>query len=114
MSKGTCSSIEMLKGYMARVSLGTSALDHIFWTLNLSRSSKVSKDSDCSLVSNKNFSEILPSNGLGPGEVGQGGLKVFYLCHHSQKAAPPNPKIFFQVQTARLAESFELLTRTRA
>jgi len=33
---------------------------------------------DCSLVSNKNFSEILPSNGLGPGpgEVGQGGLKV--------------------------------------
>jgi len=39
------------------------------------------KDSDCSLVSNKNFSEILPSNGfgLGPGEVGQGGLKALYL-----------------------------------
>ena len=33
-------------------------------------SSKVSKDSDCGLVSNKNFSEILPSRGLvpGPGE----------------------------------------------
>jgi len=32
---------------------------------------KVSKDSDCSLVSNKNFSEILPSNGWhpGPGKV---------------------------------------------
>jgi len=30
-----------------------------------SRSSKVSKDSDCSLVSNKNFSVILPSNDLG-------------------------------------------------
>jgi len=39
------------------------------------------KDSDCSLVSNKNFSEILPSNGLspGPGKVGHGGLKVLQL-----------------------------------
>ena len=37
--------------------------------------------SDCSLLSNKNFIEILPSNGLspGPGEVGQGGLQVFHL-----------------------------------
>jgi len=36
---------------------------------------------DYSLVSNKNFSEIQPSNALrpGPGEVGQGGLKVFHL-----------------------------------
>ena len=33
-----------------------------------------------SLVSNKNLSEILPSNDLGPwpGEVGQGGLKVLH------------------------------------
>jgi len=37
----------------------------------------MSKDSDCSLVSNKNFGEILPSNGLGlgAGEVDQGGLE---------------------------------------
>jgi len=51
---------------------------------------------DCSLVSNQNFSEILPSNGLSPGqgEVGQGGLKVLHLWHHSQKSATPN-KIFF-------------------
>jgi len=41
-------------------------LDHNFWTWNPSRSSKVSKDSDCSLVSNKNFSKILPSNLLVP------------------------------------------------
>jgi len=48
---------------------------------NPGRSSKVSKDLDCGLDSNINFSEILPSNGLGPGpgEVGQGGLKVFHL-----------------------------------
>jgi len=41
----------------------------------------VSKDSDYSLVSNKNFSEILPYSGLGPGpgEAGQGGLKVLHL-----------------------------------
>jgi len=41
-----------------------------------------SKDSDCSLVSNKIFSEILPSKGLGPkpGEVGQrGGVKVLHF-----------------------------------
>jgi len=45
------------------------------------QSSKVSKDSDCSLVSGKNFSEILPPNGWrpGPGKVGQGGLKVLHL-----------------------------------
>jgi len=38
---------------------------------------KVSKDSDFSLVSNKNFRELLPSSrlGLGPDEVGQKGLK---------------------------------------
>jgi len=36
---------------------------------------------DCSLVSSKNFSEILPPNGWrpGPGKVGQGGLKVLRL-----------------------------------
>jgi len=50
----------------------------------------------CSLVSNKNFSEILPSNGLSPepGEVGQGGLKVFHLQCHSQKICTPNQHFF--------------------
>jgi len=39
------------------------------------------EDLDCSLVSSKNFSEILPSNGLSPGqgEVSQGGLKVLHF-----------------------------------
>jgi len=62
-------------------------------------SSKVSKDSDCSLVSSKNFSKILPPNGWrpGPGKVGQGGLKVLHLWHHSQKICkPPKQKIFFE------------------
>ena len=73
------------------------SLDHNFWTRNLSRSSKVSKDSDCSLVSSRNFSKILPPNSWrpGPGKVGQGGLKVLYLRRHSQKNCTPKQKIFF-------------------
>ena len=73
------------------------SLDHNFWTWNPSRSSKVSKDSDCSLASSKNFSEILPPNGWrpGPGKVGQGGLKVFHLWRHWQKNRTPQAKIFF-------------------
>ena len=68
--------------------------DHNFWTRNPSRSSKLSKDSNCSLVSNKNFSEILPSNGWRPrpGEVGQ---KVFHLWCHSQKNPDPPTKKYF-------------------
>jgi len=61
-------------------------------------SSKVSKDSDCSLVSNKNFSEILPPNGWhpGPGKVGQGAQKVpTYEVTH-KKNTPPKQKIFFE------------------
>jgi len=73
-------------------------LDHNFWTWNPSRSSKVSKYLDCSLVSNKNFSEILPSNSLspGPGKVGRGGLKVFHLWRHSQKIHTPTKKFFIE------------------
>ena len=73
---------------------------------------QISKDSDCGLVSNKNFSEIVPSSGLGagPGEVGQGSPKALHLWCHSQKTRTPQPKKFFWVQTTRLSESFELLT----
>jgi len=55
---------------------------------------KYLKDSDCSLVSNKNFSEILPSNGLGPGpgEVGQGGPKVLPLITSLTKNPQPPTK----------------------
>ena len=82
---------------------------------NPSRSSKVSKDSDCSLVSSKNFSEILPPNGWhpGPGKVGQGGLKVLHIWRHSQKRpAHPKQKNFFRVQTRRLDASFHASTRS--
>jgi len=73
---------------------------------------QVSKDSDCSLVSSKNFSEILTPNGWrqGPGKVGQDGLKDLHLWRHSQKTASPKQKNIFQVQTRRLAASFETST----
>jgi len=72
-------------------------LYHNFWSRNPSKSSKVSKDSDCSLVSNNIFSEILPSGSLGPGpgEVGQGGLKALHLWHHSKNPHLQTKKIFF-------------------
>jgi len=60
-------------------------------------SSKVSKDLDCSLVSSKNFSEILLPYGWrpGPGKVSQVGLKVLHLRHHSQKTRTSQAKNFF-------------------
>jgi len=69
------------------------ALDHNFSTRKPSRSYKVSKDLGFSLDSNKNYSEILPSDGLGPrsGEVGQGGLDVTH-----KKYASPNQENFFE------------------
>jgi len=42
-------------------------IDHNFGTQNPSRSSKLSKGSDFSMVSKKNSSKILPSIGLVPG-----------------------------------------------
>jgi len=71
-------------------------LDYNFWTRKPSRSFKVSKDSDCSLVSNKNFSEILPSNcvGIGPGEVGR-WPKNPSLVTSSQETRTPQAKKFF-------------------
>jgi len=48
---------------------------------------QVSKDWNCSLVSNKNFSEILLSSSLGTGP-GERGQKVLHLWHHLKKLHP--------------------------
>jgi len=90
-------------------------LYHNFWTRNPNRSSKVSKDSDFSLVSNKNFMKILPSNsfGKGPGEVGQGGLKVLHLwCHSKNQLQPPTKKFFIIAyhKTCQVFWTFEQLS----
>jgi len=65
----------------------------------------VSKDSDCSLVSNKNFSEILPSSGLGPGP-GEVRPKVLQLWCHSQTIRTPHHKFFFECKLQDLPSLF--------
>ena len=84
-------------------------LDHNFWTRNPRRSSKVSKDSDYSLESNKNFSEILPSNSWRPGlgEVGHLWHKSSTYDITHKKPAPPNQKFFFE---CKLQDLLRLLT----
>jgi len=91
-------------------------LGHKFWAQNHSRSSKASKNSDFSLVSNKNLSEILPSSGLGlgPDKVGQKDLKQLHLRCHSQKNETQNQKNFFSLQTQRLAKYFKGLNSSLA
>jgi len=69
------------------------------------------KGSDCSLESNKNFSELLPSNGWHPGP-GEGGQKVFHLWRHSKQIRNPQLKNLFRVQTTRLAACFDTSTRS--
>jgi len=87
-------------------------IDHNIWTRNPSKSIKLSKDSDCSLVSNKNCSEILPSSslGLGPDEVGQNGPKQLHLWHHSQKIWNPKPKNFFHCRCKDLLNLLRVWT----
>jgi len=60
----------------------------------------------------KNFSKILASSSLGPGEVSQGDLKVLHLWHHSQKICIAQPKKIFPCKLQDLLESFEPLNRS--
>jgi len=59
---------------------------------------KGSKDSDSSLVSNKNFSETLLPSGwaLGQATWAKMTLKLLHLWHQSQKICTPQPKFFFE------------------
>ena len=72
---------------------------------------KYQKTQDCYLVSSKNFTEILPPNGWcpGPEKVGQSGPKVLHLWHHSQKAASPRQKSFFECRLEDLPCLLRLL-----
>jgi len=72
-------------------------LDQNFWTRNVRKSIKGSKDSDSSPVSNENFSETLWPSGwiLGQATWAKMTLKLLYLRRHSQKIRNPQPKIFF-------------------
>jgi len=54
---------------------------------------QVSKDSDCSLASSKNFSEILPHNGWHPGP-GKVAKKSSIMMSLTKKPHPPSKKFF--------------------
>ena len=91
-------------------------LDHNFWTRNVRKSIKGSKDSDSSLVSNENFSETLWPSGwaLGQATWAKMTLKLLHLGRQSQTIRTPNQKFFFQMQSTRLADPFEPLNSSLA
>jgi len=73
---------------------------------------KVSKDSNFSLVSNKNLSKIRPLALWASGQMkwAKKRLNKLHLCH-SQNTQNQN---FFTLRTQRLAKSFEGLNRSLA
>jgi len=72
------------------------------------------KKPDCSLESNKNFSETLSSNSWrpGPGEVARVTKMSSTYDVTDKKRASPKQKKFFQVKTTSLATCFDALTRS--
>jgi len=72
-------------------------LDHNFWTRNARMSIKGSKDSDSSLVSYENFSDILWPSGWALGQVKWAKMtqKLLHVWRHSQNIHNPQPKNFF-------------------
>jgi len=62
-------------------------LGHNFWTRNARKLMKGSKDSDSSLVSNENLSEILASSSWALGQVTWAKIakNLAHLWHHSKK-----------------------------
>jgi len=75
-------------------------LDHNFWSRNAKKSIQGWKNSDSSLVSNKNFSEILCLSGWAQGQVTRVKMtqNLFHLWHHSQEICKPQTKIFFKCE----------------
>jgi len=86
-------------------------LNHKFGTRNTRKSIKGSKDSVSILVSNENFSETLWPSGWTLGQLTwvKMTLKLLHLWRQSQKIRTPQPKIFFRMQSNRLADPFEPL-----
>jgi len=72
---------------------------------------KGSKDLDAILISNENFSETLWPSGwaLGQATWPKMTLKLLHLWRQSQKICISQPKIFFRVQSTRLADPYEPL-----
>jgi len=58
----------------------------------------------------KKVADPLNCLGSGPGGVGQGGLKVLHLWHHSQKLHNPQAKNYFECKLEDLPRLFSLST----
>jgi len=73
-------------------------LDHNFWSRNARKSIKGSKDSDSSLVSNKNFNETLWPSGWALGQITEPKWPQNYFTYDvsHKKSASPNKKFFFE------------------
>jgi len=91
-------------------------LDHNFLTRNTRKSIEGSNDSDSSLVSNENFSEILWPSGwtLDQATRAKMAQKLVHLWRHSQKIHNLQPKIFSRVDSRRLSDPFEPLNSSLA
>ena len=89
-------------------------LYHNFWTRIAKKSIKDSKDSDFGLVSNKNLSEILLSNGWALGQVAWAKVvkNLSYLWCHSQKTWNQNFFFIADLKTCRIFWGFEQLFST--
>jgi len=87
-------------------------LDHNFLTGNARKLFKGSKDSDSSLVSNQNYSEIFPSNGWALDQVtwAKMTIKLPRLWCHSQKTWNPKPKFFFHCRLEDLPSLLKVRT----
>ena len=79
---------------------------HNFWTRNVWKLIKVSKDSDSSLVSIESLSKIFPSSSWAQIRYYQPKTYFTYDIAH-KKSKIQNQIIFFHFQTRRLSESFE-------
>jgi len=85
-------------------------LDHNFWDSNPRKLIKGPKDSDSSLVSNENFSEILWPSGWALGQVTWAKMTPNDFAYDvTHKKFATSTKNIFLVHTRRLADAFESL-----
>jgi len=86
-------------------------LDYNFWTRNARKSIKGSKDSDSSLFSNENFSEMLWPSSWALVQVTWAKIDQNYFTYD---VTHKKTKKIFVVQTRRVAELFEPLNSSLA
>jgi len=91
-------------------------LNCYFWIRNARKLNKVWKNADSSLVSNENFSDMLPPSSLADFryQLSKMAKNLPHLCRHSQKKTKPKTKFFFipDLKTCWVFWGFEQLFST--